>query len=313
MAGHPTMRWFAACLVAATWAAGGRAQVVLQFDYSLDANNFFVGHPDRQLALQAAGQILAGRITDSLAPITPGGGNTWSAVFPNPATGSQITLTDLSIPANVIRVYAGGRALGTGGELGVGGPGGGTASGTQAFRESVLARGQSGALGAQNARTDFGPWGGAVTFNSGTNWNFSVSSGPATGQADFLSVALHELGHLLGFGTAPSFLNRAVASFFTGPTATFLYDGNPPLTADDGHWAGGVGYGGQEAAMTPSILVGTRKAFTELDFAALRDLGWQVVAVPEPSSVLLGGLGILGFATVRGRRSVRRATSPPSA
>jgi PEP-CTERM motif len=304
MAARPTIRWLTACLVAVAWTAGVRAQVVLQFDYSLDANNFFNGHADRQLALQTAGQILAGRLTDSLSAITPGGGNTWTAVFPNPATGNLTNLTDLSIPANVIRVYTGGRALGTGGELGEGGPGGLSASGTQAFLDTVQGRGQPGALGAANSRTDFGPWGGSVAFDTGTNWNFSVVSGPTAGQSDFLSVALHELGHLLGFGTAPSFQNRSnAANFFTGTSASFLYDGNVPLTSDHGHWASGVNYGGQEAAMTPSILVGTRKAFTELDFAGLRDLGWQVAAVPEPSSVVLGGLGLLGFVAVRRRRA----------
>src|SRR5262245_13951339 len=114
MAARPIIRWFATCLVAVTWTAGGRAQVTLQFDYSFDANNFFNGHPDRQLALQTAGQILVARMTDSLTAITPGGSNSWTAEFPNPATGNLASLTNLTIPANVILVYAGGRLLGAG-------------------------------------------------------------------------------------------------------------------------------------------------------------------------------------------------------
>src|SRR4051794_27027036 len=79
-----------------------RAQVVLQFDYSQDANNFFVGHPDRQLALQTAGQILTARMTDSLSAIVPGGSNTWTASIINPATGAATNFSNPTIPANTV-------------------------------------------------------------------------------------------------------------------------------------------------------------------------------------------------------------------
>lgn len=40
----------------------------------------------------------------------------------------------------------------------------------------------------------------------------------------------------------------------------------------------------QEAAMDPDIAAGQRKYITEVDLAFLRDIGWQTVAIPEPSS-----------------------------
>lgn len=258
-------------------------------------------------ALQTAGTTIANRLADTLTAITPGGTNTWTTDTFNPSNpAASINVTNLSIPQNHVHVYVGGAALG-GSELGLGGPGGFSGSGSSAFLNTVSARGQAGALGATTSQTDFGPWGGSIAFDQGTNWNFSTITGPVTGQSDFLSVALHELGHLFGFGTANSFDNLATAGHtFTGASSTSLNGNvNPPLDSQNGHWAEGFSFGGQETAMDPSLTVGTRKQFTEMDFAGLRDLGWQVNAVPEPSTLGLVGLMICVAVAVRRRRSAR--------
>jgi hypothetical protein len=155
-----------------------------------------------------------------------------------------------------------------------------------------------------STRTDFGAWGGVISFDTATSWNFSVGSGPAGSEFDFLSVAIHELAHLLGFGTADSWDNLVTGGEFTGATATALNGGSSPLTnpAAD-HYAAGTMFGGDEAAMTPSITIGTRKLFTELDFAGLDDIGWQVTPVPEPTSLLAAAGPIIFVAAwVRRRR-----------
>jgi len=43
----------------------------------------------------------------------------------------------------------------------------------------------------------------------------------------------------------------------------------------------------QEAAMDPTLAPGTRKLFTDLDVAALDDIGWDAAQVPEPSSIVM--------------------------
>ena len=56
--------------------------------------------------------------------------------------------------------------------------------------------------------------------------------------------------------------------------------------------------------MDPTITAGVRKNFTDLDFAAMQDIGWQVTPVPEASSwaMMLAGLGLVGiFARRRSR------------
>lgn len=283
--------------VAAFWLLAGAAgsasaNINIEFDYTYDTNSFFAD-PNRKLVLEAAAQVFESRLTDSLTAITSGAGGNFNAVFFNPsATGTDLTLNSFSVAADEIRVFVGASALG-GNILGVGGYGGFGVSGNQAFFDNARSRGQAGALAA--APTDFGPWGGSLGFSSTASWYFDTT--PASvesfaGQSDFYSVAVHELGHLLGIGTAQSWDTRInlAGTHFVGPAS-----GTVLLSPDDGHWADGtssfVGLVAQEAAMDPSILVGTRKYFTTLDYAGLQDIGWQISAVPEPATWLLWGAG----------------------
>jgi hypothetical protein len=49
--------------------------------------------------------------------------------------------------------------------------------------------------------------------------------------------------------------------------------------------------------MGPDIAAGVRQHFTELDYAAMKDIGWQVSTIPEAEvwSMMLAGLGLLGW------------------
>lgn len=257
--------------------------VSFTFDYSLDVNHFFDTQAKKDL-LQEAGQLLASRLGDRLAAITPGGINTWSAVVDDPATGLSDPIPNLSIPADTILVYVGGRSMATGGAsavddtVGEGGPAGFTATGSQAWVDTVQGRGQPGALAPDNAQTDFSPAVGSITFDTGASWYLGTSaSGLGNTQTDFLSVALHELGHVLGIGTAHSWVNRiAPDGTFAGAAAEAAFGGPVPLDAAGEHWAAGTTSGGAEAAMDPVLRLGTRKLFTPLDWAGLQDVGWQV-------------------------------------
>src|SRR5262245_34338712 len=56
-------------------------------DYSYDSNHFF-DDPARRAAVQSAANVLAtGLSGDHLSAITPTGGDTWSATFPDPSIG----------------------------------------------------------------------------------------------------------------------------------------------------------------------------------------------------------------------------------
>jgi hypothetical protein len=288
--------------------------VTIQFDYSLDSSGFF-SNPQARATLELAGRTLAAQLNDSLAAIAPGGGNHWTAGVTNPSTGGTVALQDLYVPADTIIVYAGGHNYG-GAQLGEGGNGSWAASGPGAWLNAVGARGQAGALGP--APTDYAPWGGSVTFDTATNWNFGdTSAGPARGQFDFLSVAEHELGHVLGIGTAGSWQDKLSGGRFYGAASSAVYGTAPPVDGPGSHWAPGTAVGGAVADMVPSIGAGERHLFTSLDFAALQDVGWQVgaAAAPVGAPPPAGGQTIGAFDSATGTWYLRSANSagPPDA
>lgn len=282
------------------------------FDYTFDTNGFFTSHPTAKTDLDAAAQFFNANLTDALSAITPGGSDTWNVDFFDPSTGNgSVSVTDLTLLTGQIRIYVGGADLGAG-TLGVGGPGGYSASGSNSFLDTLSTRGQTGV----NSDTDFAPWGGSISFSSTASWYFDTN--PTTTESfsfnssDFYSVALHETGHVLGIGTANSWFANVSGTTFTGPASTAVFGGLVPLEADGGHWASGTMstiYGtslGQEAAMDPELTTGTRKVFTTLDMAGLQDIGWTLAAVPEPkpTALLLGGFAL--FLAVESRRALRR-------
>jgi len=256
--------------------------VSIEFDYSLDTNNFFESQERRDL-LETVADDLAERLEDDLAAIMPLGFNTWEAKLVHPGTGDpDFGIEDLEVPEDTLLIFAGARPLDD--SLARGGAGGFSASGTQEWLDTVRGRGQPGALG--DNPTDFAPWGGTITFDTGTNWHFGeTTDGLDSNEADFISTALHELFHVLGF----SFSNDSFARFvdegdqvFTGPATLAEWDepGFPRLASDLAHWEEGLLDNGVETALDPTLGLGNRKLGTPLDFASLEDIGWELTDQP---------------------------------
>jgi PKD repeat protein len=260
--------------VAAVQGSSPTSKLKVKFDYSLDSAGFFSAASRRTLLSSAVDAVL-GQLTDELAAIRPSGSNSWTATTLHPETGRSVSFNNLLIGTNEILVFVGSRNLGPN-QLGIGGPGGFQASGSQAWLNTVAARGQTGALGPRP--TDFGPWGGMMSFSSTANWYFGIDpKAIGANQSDFLSVASHEFMHVLGFGTSGSWNGLVSGDRFTGAKASAEYDfiGYPPLSPDRGHWAQTVTDGGRGGIMTPILSTGTRDLVTPLDMAALDDIGWQ--------------------------------------
>jgi len=292
-------------LVAALFTQGAGA-VTINFDYSLDTNGFFSSQA-RKDVLQSAGNFFGNRLTDHLTAISSSGSNQFNAKFSDPGTGNSATSPNFSVAADTLTIFVGGRSLG--GALGLGGPGGFSCSGFGTFCADAASRGQGVTSGP--GATDFGPWGGSISFDNTATWYFDpdTSTDESFTGFDFYSVALHEIGHVLGVGTADSWFNQTSGNQFTGSHSVAVHGGNVPLNTGSDHWASGTtspinGTGSFDVAMAPSIAAGQRKRFTDLDVAALQDIGWQVTTVPLPpaAALMLGGL-LMGGGVWRKRRA----------
>ncbi|MEM8866056.1 MAG: matrixin family metalloprotease, partial [Planctomycetota bacterium] len=265
------------------------AAVNITIDYSFDTNNFFSSQVRRD-ALQAAADfysdiledtLVGGTIPSRVTSTVDDGYWEWQLRFTNPSTGAAEIVTSATLAQDEYLIYAGGRPLG-GNTLGQGGPGGfafGRFNNQGEFDDTIqFASNQFPTINQGNSdfqagfvdrgETDgFVRWGGALTFDSdgSTNWHFGIESGPtSSGQSDFLSVALHELGHTLGLGASSEWTSLVNSGRFQGPAAIAANGGIAP-PADFGHWQEGTQstiYGTftrQEAALDPIITSGTRK------------------------------------------------------
>lgn len=246
----------------------------VRFDYSLDTSGFFAPQ-ERRTLMQLVGNFVVKKFSDQLLAITPSGSSTWQARFRNPATGAQESRSNLTIAANEILVFVGARALNAN-ELGRGERGGfQVSSPSQTFINTVQARGQAGAM--STPATDFGPWGGSITFSSTANWHFGATTqGLDTNEFDFVGVAAHELFHVLGFGLSASWTAQ-ISGGFVGKNATAAYGQSPVPLADSAHWLQTITSNGQSVAMAPATNSGIRKLPTRLDLAGLQDVGWQLI------------------------------------
>jgi hypothetical protein len=315
--------------------------ISISVDYTYDVSNFFgSGNPNGPLAgaeaksaLEAAATYYSNILTDTFSPIqTPPNFHSaqfdgvafwnWTMNFANPATGTTVTLQNQSIAADEYRIYVGARSL-SGSTLGIGGPGGfgwssnnngGGFSAAEINQLNQITQSFANAVEDRGEASGFARWGGAVAFDSnvGAPWHYSHTTAPTAGTNDFYSVAIHELGHVLGLGTSAEWQALATGSSFAGPAAIAEYGSSPPLWPLVGgvrsHWATGTMskvFGTntiQEAAMDPELTMGTRKRLTSLDAAALTDIGWTVATVPEPSSAIIAMFGASVILAARRRR-----------
>jgi hypothetical protein len=149
---------------------------------------------------------------------------------------------------------------------------------------AVTQRGKPATLGTM--ATAYAPWGGSISFNSSALFDFGtgISTSPGTisfSNANFQATAWHELGHILGIGTAPSWYHYVTPDGFTGPAAEAVCGGPVPVQPGGRHWAAGVLSDGALDLMDgggDSGMLGTASnppwhQFSPLDYAALEDIG----------------------------------------
>lgn len=247
-----------------------------------------------------------------------GEGVTWTGTISHPATGASFHFPGKVIPADTFFLYAGGRNL-TGSA--VGSDGGYRATGnSQEWFDIVSTRGEGVTLGAK--ASDYGPWGGAVSFDtqnadgSPRAWNFSTTeTSILANTTEFVPEALAVVAHALGIGLSDSWYAHVADEFgsnpsFTGPMSKACY-GNTAVPLKPGipaYWRSVLtcseddvepvdviqsrsipSFGTPAGIHQPALLeaypcpatAGFLSVFTELDAAALADIGWEL-----PNSIL---------------------------
>lgn len=250
------------------------------FDFRFD-NGFFINNPDRIATIRAAAADLGERFADTLEaipfPTTPT--DYWKAKFDRPGgVGQPEEVENMFVPENTIVVFVGARELIGNFTLESSDR---EAGGSPEWYDQVYGRGQANSYGP--GATDFSPWGGSITYDSIANWHFGIDPPGGSTETDLFMATQKSLMHLLGFGSSESWSRLSGTGSFVGEEAVAVFGGPVPLTDGNYEWAEDTLSNGQRTLMDADLEDGERILPTDLDLAAMVDIGWESQSqVPPP-------------------------------
>jgi hypothetical protein len=267
----------------------------IQFDYSRDTTGFFAPGTEGRRILESAAAYYEILIEDTLGELRPIPPNRITVDYIDPVTQAIVEFVPPPIPANTVLIYVGATNL-SGSFIGSAWHGGIYPYGTNSWLDYVDTRGQTGIVYGAGAN-EVAPWGGSITVDTldetgaARRWDYTLGVKPASTGLHLYSLLIHELTHLLGFGTCDAWRGRVDGSGrFVGSHVVTANGGPVSLDSGQTHWLQGTLstiFGSsetQETAMDPLLIEDSVSYATTLDMAALSDIGWQIGAaqsVPE--------------------------------
>jgi hypothetical protein len=230
----------------------------IRFDYRFDTSKWF--DSQKRAVLEAAAGIWSKIIQDEFENIKAGTTIHASSVTKE---GFEAFTLDSEIDDLLVFAYANNMG-GVGGQL--------AEAGATVYQ------------GDRNTSSVFRPWLGEIEFDLTEPWYVNANIDAAVNvpgtEADMLSVAVHELGHILGISSSIAAFKSKINSRgeFTGEKATAINGGKPiPLDSKNSHIRDGFEVPGLgENSLDPQLAKGTRKLLTVLDVAMLDDIGYTV-------------------------------------
>ncbi|MDJ0588508.1 MAG: hypothetical protein QNJ72_00745 [Pleurocapsa sp. MO_226.B13] len=239
----------------------------IEFDYRFDRANFFTD--ERKAILEQAGEIWSSYILDEFNSIPAGE----TLRFTIDGEQQEVTLDepidDVIIFVSSVELGANEFLLGEG----------------AFFADFVIGSDRQERIQGD----DFEPWLGTIEYNALAADNFYFDATPETdddipfNKQDFLSLTLHEIGHVLGIGVSDAFNNQIENGDFTGSQSVDLNNGQPvPLDDDAIHIENGFTLDSDgDALLDKSFTFGERNLPTNLDLAILADIGYDIIAYDD--------------------------------
>jgi hypothetical protein len=282
------------------------------FDYSYDTGNYF--SDDRRYIMDQVAYVFESRMGGEsftgyrpsadlgLSSITGLGLNFTSpssdAITLTPAVASTTSDGNVIGKANEVIIFLGAKSI-AGTTLASAGQTGRTGYSGSPADNAVL----SAAFDAKNSTTNFEPIAGSSQVNTNKTFYYDTdltthNDALVSGKTDFYSVMVHEIGHIMGFSkTRNAWIANKSGDFWTGANAKAAYNNeNVPLYPSSSHWDKTTtsGSGALDTSkincdchpsMLPSISTNKRTSFSALDFALLKDIGYNISGAPVGTNI----------------------------
>lgn len=278
------------------------AAIDIIFDYSYDTDGYFTN--ERKYIVEQAAYAFESRLnSESFASLNPDDYGSTNIDFYvsawNPQTLSTIQLRpdtatsegNLVGAADTVLIALGAKAVGTSNQYLA------AATGSFGYGSHV----PNGTFldywdNTRNSTSNFDSVGGSITVNSSFSFYEDTdltthTDATTSGLVDFYSVMTHEIGHIMGFAdTWDAWNNNLSGNFWTGANGKAEYNNqNIPIDSASKSHFGTLSQGNVNCAchplMSTSTGTNTRRGFSELDFALLKDIGYNISASPEGTNI----------------------------